>query len=276
MHSFKSPPRSPLSPPFLHHPSFLSFSSPARRFSPHLQRRSTTRRGATRSALHSHDVTRVGTTVHRYEKRVPASTDVSGPNREEGRDSFEPRLVFASPCVPRTSYFNETVCLCRSLSFSFFSFAPFCCSPRLLFALSLPLSRSWTNRPTGPLSSRMISSLTVSFSLSPFPSSPYLSLSLCLSACLAILLSCSLISRGFFPSSPCCLFSPPIAFVHLSKKRRTAFVLSKRRDDSSRAIDEKCDYAHIRTILSFISNETFAISLQTRAYDLPRFFLHAH
>lgn len=149
MHSFKSPPRSPLSPPFLHHPSFLSFSSPARRFSPHLQRRSTTRRGATRSALHSHDVTRVGTTVHRYEKRVPASTDVSGPNREEGRDSFEPRLVFASPCVPRTSYFNETVCLCRSLSLSLFSLL-LLFAARLVSSLLFPsrcLAREPTDRP---------------------------------------------------------------------------------------------------------------------------------
>lgn len=84
---------------------------------------------------------------------------MSGPaGRREGRDSFEPRLVFASPCVPRTSYFNETVCLSLSLSLSL---SP---PPR-----SFPLA----NRPTGPLArSRLAPSLSFSLSLSTFFLSP--------------------------------------------------------------------------------------------------------
>lgn len=141
VHSFKSPSRSfpfPAATPSRRSPSFLFFS-PSASFSPHLRRH----------ALCSHDVTRVGIT-HRHEGRVVYQRVRMCQDRREGRDSFEPRLVFASPCVPRTSYFNETVCLPLSLSlslsyflsFSFFlSFSLSHTSPRILFALFLSPSR---------------------------------------------------------------------------------------------------------------------------------------
>lgn len=113
--------------------SFFSFLFAVRLFSPHLRRH----------ALCLHDVTRVGIT---HEGRVVYQGVRMCQDRREGRDSFEPRLVFASPCVPRTSYFNETVCLLLSHSLSYFlSFFFFLSllptSPYLLFALFLSSSR---------------------------------------------------------------------------------------------------------------------------------------
>lgn len=126
VHSFKSPSRSfpfPAATPSRRSPSFLFFS-PSASFSPHLRRH----------ALCSHDVTRVGIT-HRHEGRVVYQRVRMCQDRREGRDSFEPRLVFASPCVPRTSYFNETVCLPLSLSLF------------LIFSLSLFFSLSLSRTP---------------------------------------------------------------------------------------------------------------------------------
>lgn len=152
VHSFKSSTRSrppPLPPsPRL---TFLLFFLPPRR-------------PGRPSTLRSHDVTRAGIT-HAPGNRCE-SANVSGPaRRREGRDSFEPRLVFASPCVPRTSYFNETICLCFSFSLLFPLLPPV--SPSSSFFSSRRLARESTDR-----SSRAISSRTVSLSLSLFlPSS---------------------------------------------------------------------------------------------------------
>lgn len=66
----------------------------------------------------------------------------------EGRDSFEPRLVFASPCVPRTSYFNETV---YSALFPAVSLSPLRAAARLA-SWFLSSRRLAQNRPTGRLS----------------------------------------------------------------------------------------------------------------------------
>lgn len=143
VHSFKSPSRSRIPPSSSHLGPFLSatsrpLSSPLLGGLRRDTRCDATRRDATRRALRSHDVTRAGIT-HTKENRCESAA-VSGPaRRREGRDSFEPRLVFASPCVPRTSYFNETVCL----SLPLLSLPP---PPR-----SFPLAVSLVNQPTGPL-----------------------------------------------------------------------------------------------------------------------------
>lgn len=143
--------------------SFFSFLFAVRLFPPHLRRH----------ALCSHDVTHVGIT-HRHEvyQGVRMCQD-----RREGRDSFEPRLVFASPCVPRTSYFNEIVCLSAALLLSLIFFLS--CSFFLLrtsFLCSFPLTISLVNQPTDrpvglsfrTISSRIISSFSYSHaSISP-------------------------------------------------------------------------------------------------------------
>lgn len=141
---------------------------------------------------------------------IPGSADVSRSERE-GRDSFEPRLVFASPCVPRTSYFNETVCLPFSLPLSlyFLSLTHLTAVSSLLFS-----SRHLACEPTD----RSVSHLARS--------------RLALPSFLPHRFSCSRapISGGcarFFPPSP-----PPLVFVRLSQKasyrlriRRTALMI---------------------------------------------------
>jgi len=124
-------------------------------------------------------------------------------NRREGRDSFEPRLVFASPCVPRTSYFNETVCPSLSLSLSYFlsfsslsfflSLAHLTAPPLCSFPLTISLVNQPTDRPVGLISHR-----------------PFLSLSLFL-----LLLLLMLPYRAIMHVS---LSFPPLILVRLSKK----------------------------------------------------------
>lgn len=152
VHSFKSPSRAHCQP------SFLLFFLPPRRPPTLPTRRPSARCYATLGALRSHDVTRAGITHTRTGARV------SGPaRRREGRDSFEPRLVFASPCVPRTSYFNETVSASAVLSLSFFLPLAFSSSSSLSLFSSRRLAREPTDRPTGPLArSRLAPSLFLS------------------------------------------------------------------------------------------------------------------
>lgn len=181
-------------------------------------------------ALRSHDVTRVGQREHHRSTRKPCASGHGcvrtgerdrerggGKERErKGRDSFEPRLVFASPCVPRTSYFNETVCSAPSLS-------PLPYSSRLSSSLALFLSPSrsrTTDRPTSRLSFSLF--LYLYHSLSPplppwsLVSSDFVSLSVRLSLP-SPPLSLSLISclyAFFFPtlrvSVPARPFGAPI------------------------------------------------------------------
>lgn len=146
-------------------------------------------------------------------------------DRREGRDSFEPRLVFASPCVPRTSYFNETVCL--RLFLSPVSRLPV--SPRL-FVHSFPLALSLVTN--GPLSSRTIPSFTIFLFLSA-PLSLFLSLHLYLSFFVRLSYSPSrsrvllyhAVMRVFFlsPSQPHRFTSPSSldTCALIKKKRRT-------------------------------------------------------
>lgn len=214
-HSFKSLSRSYFFPHvYFASSSFLSFLLAIRLLSSHFLRH----------ALGSHDVTRVGIT---HEDRVvyQGDADVSWPERE-GRDSFEPRLVFASPCVPRTSYFNETVCPPFPL-FLFYIFSLLPTSPPLplcSFPLAISLVSQPTDRPVG-LSSRTISSRISFFPLS-FPPR----------------FSCS---RAPISGGCARFFLPSPAFARLSQKashrlriRRTAVMILR--------TVEKCDHVDFR------------------------------
>lgn len=220
---------------------FLSFPlSPATYlFSPHLRRH----------ALCSHDVTRVGIT-HRHEGRVVYQRVRMCQDRREGRDSFEPRLVFASPCVPRTSYFNETVCLPLFLSLSLSYFLSFSFSPSLSYTSHRASSLLFSSRhlacePTDRQTGRSrVSHDLVSHRPSLF----------CFSC------SRAPISRGDFPSLP-----PPRTCTPIEKGKRTAFVLDDWHDDSSHTV-EKCNHVDfgrgIRYLLSYTLIQELCISSQ--------------